>query len=83
MFIKIDHIEIVTENLQRCMDFYINSLGFNIINRYKITSRYFSETVLLAHNQIHIELLAAREGQYSQKQNKPLGLRLSAYSLQL
>jgi glyoxylase I family protein len=52
MFKKIDHVEIVTNDLNRTLDFYTNVLGFNI----KLTRRIDPSSLGVPINIVYLEL---------------------------
>jgi glyoxylase I family protein len=52
MFKKIDHVEIVTNELDRTMDFYTNVLGFHI----KLTQRIDPSSLGVPINIVYLEL---------------------------
>jgi catechol 2,3-dioxygenase-like lactoylglutathione lyase family enzyme len=52
MFKKIDHVEIVTNDLDRTVDFYTNVLGFNT----KLTQRIDPSSLGVPINIVYLEL---------------------------
>ena len=82
MFTKIDHIEIVAKNLHKMSAFYIQSLGFVEVSRDKLTSAKFKEAIMLAHNEIRIELLSTHADYQPAITEKTFGLHLPAFEVQ-
>ena len=82
MFKKIDHVEIVVKDLERCLDFYINKLGFSQLSRYKLAAPHFEEAAFIEHNEVRIELLKARDEVSTVETNHLLGIRLPAFEVQ-
>lgn len=60
MFKGIEHIEIITPNLEESMKFYTEIIGFEIINRKKIGIRGVSEIAHLSLNKSRLELIEIR-----------------------
>ena len=60
MFKEIEHIEIITPNLEESIKFYTEIIGFEIINRKKIGIRGISEIAHLSLNNSRLELIEIR-----------------------
>ena len=82
MFKKIDHIEIVAKDLEVCLDFYINKLGFSQLSRYSLASPHFEEAAFIEHNEVRIELLKLRGEIIAEETDHILGIRLPAFEVQ-
>lgn len=60
MFKEIEHIEIITPNLEESIKFYTEIIGFEIINRKKIGICGISEIAHLSLNNSRLELIEIR-----------------------
>jgi len=77
MFKEIEHIEIITPNLEESIKFYTEIIGFEIINRKKIGVRGVSEIAHLSLNNSRLELIEM--GIAAPVQNQPhVGYRMMA-----
>ena len=61
MFKEIEHIEIITPDLEESIKFYTEIIGFEIINRKKIGVRGVSEVAHLSLNNSRLELIEMRD----------------------
>ena len=61
MFKEIEHIEIITPNLEESIKFYSEIIGFEIINRKTIGVRGVSEIAHLSLNNSRLELIEIRK----------------------
>ncbi|MFH2110607.1 MAG: VOC family protein [Candidatus Bathyarchaeota archaeon] len=61
MFKEIEHVEIITPNLEESIKFYTEIIGFKIINRKKIGTHGISELAHLSLNESRLELIEMRE----------------------
>ncbi len=57
MFKRIDHIEMIPQNLEKTVDFYTTILGFKIRQRQKVDASPLEEVVYLELNDTVVELL--------------------------
>lgn len=60
MFKRIDHIEIIPQDLKKTVDFYTTILGFKIRQRQKVDASPLEEVVYLELNDTVIELLKVK-----------------------
>ncbi len=60
MFKRIDHIEVIPQNLEKTIDFYTTILGFKIRQRQKVDASPLEEVVYLELNDTVIELLKVK-----------------------
>ena len=61
MFKEIEHVEIITPDLEESIKFYTEIIGFEIINRKKIGIRGVSEIAHLSLNNSRLELIEMKE----------------------
>lgn len=61
MFKRIDHIEVVPQDLARAMKFYMEILGFKIKDRLKVEAPPLTEVVYLELGGTVLELLGVRD----------------------
>lgn len=61
MFKRIDHIEVIPQDLARAMKFYTEILGFKIKDRFKVEAAPLEEVVYLELGGTVLELLGVRE----------------------
>ncbi len=60
MFKRIDHIEVIPQNLEKTIDFYTTILGFKIRQRQKVDASPLEEVVYLELNDTVIEFLKVK-----------------------
>ncbi len=58
MFKRIDHVEIVPENAEKTIDFYVDILGFKIKNRKEIKMPPMREVIYLQLGDTVIEIIS-------------------------
>ncbi len=78
MFKRIDHIEIVPENLQRSIEFYTEILKFKIKSRKKVDAPPMDEVVFLELNGTVLELIAVKNPGPASKEQWQIGYRMMA-----
>jgi glyoxylase I family protein len=61
MFKRIDHVEIIPQDIDKTIEFYTNILGFKIKERNKMNMPMLSEIAYLTLNDTMIEFLAFKE----------------------
>ena len=61
MFTEIEHVEIITPDLEDSIKFYTEIIGFEIINRKKIGVRGVSEIAHLSLNNSRLELIEMKD----------------------
>ena len=61
MFTEIEHVEIITPDLEDSIKFYTEIIGFEIINRKKIGIRGVSEIAHLSLNNSRLELIEMKD----------------------
>ena len=81
MFKKIDHIELVPRDFESSLLFYMDTLGFSLVSRYKLDNPVYSEAALLKCNEIIIELLNSESAFSSAPANCKYGYRLQAWEV--
>ncbi len=60
MFKRIDHVEIVPQNFERTIDFFLNILGFKMKQRHKVNNPPFLEVAYLQLNDTTVELMSVQ-----------------------
>jgi glyoxylase I family protein len=61
MFKRIDHVEIVTGNIEATLDFYQNILGFKLKERIKMNMGGLLEIVYITLGDTMVELLSVKD----------------------
>ena len=57
MFKRIDHIEIVPNDVEKSLDFYQNTLGFELKNRVQVNAPPMKEVIYLVLGDTMIEVI--------------------------
>jgi glyoxylase I family protein len=78
MFKRIDHIEVVPQDLARALKFYKEILGFKIKQRLKVESAPLEEVVYLELGGTVLELLGVRDAASVAAQPWQAGYRMMA-----
>jgi hypothetical protein len=79
---KLDHIEIIAQNLDALCDFYIRTLDFYVIEDIKLLSPEFDRSIMLERGEAHIELLRPLHPKlYIKSSKKSFGIRLCALEI--
>jgi glyoxylase I family protein len=60
MFKRVDHVEIVPQNFERTIDFFLNILGFKMKQRQKVNMPPFQEVAYLQLNDTMVELMSVQ-----------------------
>jgi len=60
MFKRVDHVEIVPQNFERTIDFFLNILGFKMKQRQKVNMPPFQEVAYLQLNDTMVELMSVK-----------------------
>ncbi len=82
MFKRIDHVEIVSGNIQRSIDFYTGILNFKIKAREKTDAPQIEEIVYLELGNTVIELLSVKNPRPASKEQWQIGYRLIALEVE-
>lgn len=82
MFKRIDHLEIVPNDVQRSIDFYTNILGFKLKNRYKIEVPPLKEVIYLELGDTVLEILSVEEPSPKLEQVWQVGYRMMALEVE-
>lgn len=61
MFKRIDHVEIITGDIEKSLDFYTNVLGFKVKERNKMNRGQLEEIVYVELNDSVVEFLAVKD----------------------
>ncbi len=78
MFKRIDHVEIVTPDMDTTIDFYTNVLGFKVRERIKIEASFLEEIAYLDLADTTIELMAVKSAAPVSAEPWPAGYRMMA-----
>jgi glyoxylase I family protein len=81
MLKRIDHVEIVPQDLERSIAFYTEILGFKLDHRYPIDAPALKEVAYLTLNGSAIELLRADPPTARTPRNGEVGYRLMAWEV--
>lgn len=83
MFKRIDHIEIIPNDLEKTMSFYTDILGFRIKRRYKVDSLpRLEEVVYLELNDTVVELMRFKEPALASQNPWQIGYRALAIEVE-
>lgn len=82
MFKRIDHVEIVSGNIQRSIDFYTGILNFKIKAREKTDAPQIEEIVYLELGNTVIELLSIKKPRPATKEQWQVGYRMIALEVE-
>ena len=75
MFKRIDHVEIIPENLEKTIKFYTEIIGFKLKHRQKVEAGPLQEVIYLTLNGTTIELLSVKEPKQVSKEQWQVGYR--------
>jgi len=78
MFKKIDHIEIIPENIDRTIEFYVSVLGFKIRERFPVPMVPIKEIAYLELGSTVIELISVEKPEAASKNQWKAGYRAIA-----
>ena len=78
MFKRIDHIEVIPQDLARAMKFYTEILGFEIKQRLKVEAPPLTEVVYLELGGTVLELLGVRDAAVASANPWQAGYRMMA-----
>ncbi|MCX5890494.1 MAG: VOC family protein [Deltaproteobacteria bacterium] len=78
MFKRIDHIEVIPQDLARAMKFYTEILGFKIKDRLKVEAPPLTEVVYLELGGTVLELLGVKEAASASANPWQTGYRMMA-----
>ena len=78
MFKRIDHIEVIPQDLARAMKFYTEIIGFKIKQRLKVEAAPLEEVVYLELGDTVLELLGVRDAASATAKPWQTGYRMMA-----
>jgi glyoxylase I family protein len=82
MFKRIDHVEIVTGNIDATLDFYQNVLGFKLKSRMKMDMAPLQEIVFITLGDTMIEVLAVKDPAPASTNSFQAGYRIMAIEVE-
>jgi len=82
MFKRIDHVEIISSDVEVSITFYTEILGFKIKQREEVDAPSIKEVVFLELNDSMLELLSMKEPQPINKQDRQVGYRMLALEVE-
>ena len=78
MFKRIDHVEIISRDLEKSIDFYQNVLGFKVKQRQRVEVPPLEEVVYLGLGDTTLELLSVKEPGSLSLEEWKVGYRMMA-----
>ncbi len=75
MFKKIDHVEIIPQDIEKTIKFYTELLGFELKHRQKVEAGPLQEVIYLVLNGTTIELLSVKEPKPISQEQWQVGYR--------
>jgi glyoxylase I family protein len=82
MFKRIDHVEIVTGNIEATLDFYQNILGFKPKTRMKMDRGPLQEIVFIALGDTSLEVIAVKDPAPATTNSLQAGYRIMAIEVE-
>src|ERR1039457_2732740 len=82
MFKRIDHVEIVTGNIEATLNFYQNILGFKLKTRMKMDRGPLQEIVFIALGDTSLEVIAVKDPAPATTNSLQAGYRIMAIEVE-
>ena len=82
MFKRIDHVEIISRDLEKSIDFYQNVLGFKVKQRQRVEVPPLEEVVYLGLGDTTLELLSVKEPGSLSLEEWKVGYRMMAVEVE-
>jgi glyoxylase I family protein len=82
MFKRIDHVELITNNLERAVRFYSEVLGFKVKERKKVDHPPMEEIVFLQLNDTLLELISGKAPAPAPAERWRVGYRMMAMEVE-